>query len=66
MDIALIMVQNQRMGIRVQIRRGDKVLLERGITVEITDIPEDANERLLIGEDEKGKLHVFPVWEIIE
>lgn len=49
----------------MQIRRGDRVLLERGITVRVTDIPEDANERLLIGEDENGKLYVFPIWEII-
>lgn len=48
------------------IERGQEVLLERGISVVITDIPEDKQEKLLIGEDEDGKLHVFPDWEIIE
>ncbi len=47
-------------------KRGQEVLLERGVSVRITDIPEDSNERLLIGEDENGKLYVFPEWEIVD
>jgi hypothetical protein len=45
--------------------RGQEVLLERGISVTITDIAEGLQEGLLIGEDIDGKLHVFPEWEIV-
>lgn len=46
--------------------RGQTVLLERGVSVVITDIPEDVQERLLVGKDETGKYHVFPDWEITD
>lgn len=45
--------------------RGQVVDLERGVSVTITDIPEDVQERLLVGKDDTGKYHVFPDWEIV-
>lgn len=51
---------------------GQRVELERGLVVTVTDAidktaPEvmENQDDLCIGQDEKGRYHVFPEWEVV-